>query len=347
MTSVANSSSSTVSATSNSISSTFTDHYANPLYLSPSDNLYVLIINIKLSNDNYHVWSRAFSIALSIKNKMMFVDGSFPAPDPDDPTFTAWNRCNFVVLSYILNTVSEDIAQSLIAYDNRAALWKDMKQRFSQCVAIHIADIQARISACDQGTNTVSQYYTNLKVLWEELLQYQPIPAYDCFVGGNSCSVMRQVLLHRSEDYVIRFIRGLNVRFDVVRSQLLLMDPLPNINSAFKCAIQLERQMKGSSTPNSIESIALATNYQGRGNAIEEGSLFCRYCKKTNNYNIEDCLKLKNKKARMAGQGSSSAGFAGSDTPSDGNGVSSIDSTASTNVQNGAISMSLSSEEFA
>ncbi|CAN1303498.1 Retrovirus-related Pol polyprotein from transposon RE1 [Linum perenne] len=279
---------------------------------------------------------------------MPFVDGTSSAPDPDDSTFTAWNRCNFVVLSWILNSVSEDIAQSLISYDNAAAVWKDLRQRFSQCDAIRIADIQARISSCDQGTNTVSQYYTNLKVLWEELIQYRPIPACDCSVGGSSCSVMKQVLLHRSEDYVIRFIRGLNSSFNVVRSQLLLMDPLPDINSAFKCAIQLERQMKGNSVPNAIESIALATNYQGRGKTVAESSLFCRYCKKTN-HNIEDCLKLKNKKARMAGQ-SSSSGFAGSVNSSasgDSNGASSVDSVVSTNVHNGSISMSLSSEEFA
>ncbi|CAN1280564.1 hypothetical protein LINPERPRIM_LOCUS17466 [Linum perenne] len=116
-----------VTVTSHSIPSTFTDHYANTLYLSPGDNLSVSIVNVKLTNDNYHVWSRAFSVPLSIKNKTAFIDGLAPVPDPDDETFTAWNRCNFVVLSWILNTVSEDIAQSLISYDNAAAAWKDLK----------------------------------------------------------------------------------------------------------------------------------------------------------------------------------------------------------------------------
>ncbi|CAN1289204.1 hypothetical protein LINPERPRIM_LOCUS20162 [Linum perenne] len=81
------------------ISITFTDHYANSLYLSPGDNLSVPIISIKLSNDNYHLWSRALSVALSIKNKMALMDGSLPVPDEDDASFTSWTRCNFVVLS--------------------------------------------------------------------------------------------------------------------------------------------------------------------------------------------------------------------------------------------------------
>ncbi|CAN1279788.1 Retrovirus-related Pol polyprotein from transposon RE1 [Linum perenne] len=177
MASNADTSASSVSTFSSSTTSAYTDHYSNPLYLSPGDNLSVPIVNIKLTNDNYHIWSRSISLALSIKNKTTFVDGSLPAPSSDDAGFSAWNRCNFVVLSWILITVSEDIAQSLISYENAADIWKDLKQRFSQCDAIRIADIQTRIVSCDQGSSTVSQYFTNLKVLWEELLQYRPIPA--------------------------------------------------------------------------------------------------------------------------------------------------------------------------
>ncbi|CAN1266800.1 Retrovirus-related Pol polyprotein from transposon TNT 1-94 [Linum perenne] len=302
----------------------FTDHYANPLYLSPGDNLSVPIVSIKLSNDNYHIWSRSIKVALSIKNKTAFVDGSLPAP--------------------------EITAQSLISYDSAAAIWKDLKQRFSQCDAIRVADLQARIASCDQGNNTVTQYFTNLKVLWEEYQQYRPLPTCDCSVGGTLCSVMKQVTLYQSNDYAIRFIRGLNSSFNVVRSQLLLMDPLPDVNSAFKCAIQLERQMKGSiAAAPTVDSIALATGYQNKGKAIAEGSLFCRYCKK-DNHTIENCYRLKNKKARMAGQPTPSNSFAGSvtgDQSAQGNGVMHSDSFASPVVHNGTTPLSFSADEIA
>ncbi|CAN1296866.1 Retrovirus-related Pol polyprotein from transposon RE1 [Linum perenne] len=321
----------------------FTDHYANPLYLSPGDNLSVPIVSIKLSNDNYHIWSRSIKVALSIKNKTAFVDGSLPAPEITDSTYAAWNRCNFVVLSWILNSVSEDIAQSLISYDSAAVIWKDLKQRFSQCDVIRVADLQARIASCDQGNNTVTQYFTNLKVLWEEYQQYRPLPTCDC-------SVVKQVTLYQSNDYAIRFIRGLNSSFNVVRSQLLLMDPLPDVNSAFKCAIQLERQMKDSiAAAPTVDSIALATGYQNKGKAIAEGSLFCRYCKK-DNHTIENCYRLKNKKARMAGQPTPSNSFAGSvtgDQSAQGNGVMHSDSFASPVVHNGTTPLSFSADEIA
>ncbi|CAN1247853.1 hypothetical protein LINPERPRIM_LOCUS6515 [Linum perenne] len=207
--------------------SSYTDQYSNPLFLSPGENLSVPITSVKLSNDNYHLWSRSINVALSIKNKIVFIDGSLPPPATTDTTFAAWNRCNYAVLSWLLNSVSDDIAQSLISYDSAFNVWTDLKKRFSQCDAIRIADLQAKIASCNQGDSTVTQYFTNLKMLWEEYLQYRPIPCCD-FASGQSttCTVAKQVLVYQEQDYSIRFIRGLNEAFDVVRSQLLLMDPL-------------------------------------------------------------------------------------------------------------------------
>ncbi|CAN1124132.1 Berberine bridge enzyme-like 28, partial [Linum perenne] len=105
----------------------------------------------------------------------------------------------------------------------------------------------------------------------------------------------------------------------------------------------------GQSVRRWLHSSTLATGYQGKGKAISEQSLFCRYCKKTN-HNIEDCLKLKNKKARMAGQYPPSAGFAGSvsrDAPGNCDGAGSVVSVARPSVQDGTGIMSLSSEDVA
>ncbi|CAN1341510.1 Retrovirus-related Pol polyprotein from transposon RE2 [Linum perenne] len=318
------------------------------------DSLSTPITSIKLSNDNYHTWSRAIRVALSIKNKLQFINGTSSIPDSSDASYAAWIRCNFAVLSWILNSVSDDIAQSLISYDNAASAWNDLKQRFSQCDAIRVADLQSRISSCDQGNATITQYFTNLKVLWEEFLQYRPVPACECSPGQSSkCNVVSKMKLYQEQDYVIRFIRGLNDSFDVVRSQLLLMDPLPDVNTAFKFAVQLERQMRGA-VPRTIDSVALAaaaSQYRGKG---PDDSLFCRYCKK-DNHTIDNCYRLKNKKARENGNGTLKTGnsgntrFAGSIVEE---GATSSDPTASdirsySDVHSGTVNMTLSSVEFA
>lgn len=53
-------------------------------------------------------------MALIGKNKFKFVDGSISAPDPFHPSYDAWERCNNLVHSWIINYVSHSIAQSII-----------------------------------------------------------------------------------------------------------------------------------------------------------------------------------------------------------------------------------------
>ncbi|MCI92852.1 retrovirus-related Pol polyprotein from transposon TNT 1-94, partial [Trifolium medium] len=56
--------------------------------------------------------------------KFEFVDGTFPVvTDLFDPSYRAWNRCNMLVHSWILNSVSESIAQSLVFMENAVDVW--------------------------------------------------------------------------------------------------------------------------------------------------------------------------------------------------------------------------------
>ena len=53
-------------------------------------------------------------IALSVKNKLGFIDGSLPKPDMSDISLlNAWIRNNNVVISWILNFISKEICVSL------------------------------------------------------------------------------------------------------------------------------------------------------------------------------------------------------------------------------------------
>ncbi|RVW19875.1 hypothetical protein CK203_110846 [Vitis vinifera] len=43
-----------------------------------------------------------------------------------------WARCNSTVTSWILNSVSRDIANSLLYIDNAMEIWGDLSDRFHQ-----------------------------------------------------------------------------------------------------------------------------------------------------------------------------------------------------------------------
>ncbi|KAJ1410147.1 Gag-polypeptide of LTR copia-type [Sesbania bispinosa] len=73
-----------------------TQDVSNPLFLHHSDGPDLVLTSQPLDHKNYTTWSRAMQVALSVKNKLAFVDGTLPKPPATDPTFAAWTRANNV-----------------------------------------------------------------------------------------------------------------------------------------------------------------------------------------------------------------------------------------------------------
>jgi len=56
--------------------------------------------------------------ALAMKKKFKFVDGSIKVPDEEDLNRGAWERCNNLVHTWIINSISPSIAQSVVFIEN-------------------------------------------------------------------------------------------------------------------------------------------------------------------------------------------------------------------------------------
>ena len=80
------------------------------LFLHQTDHPGLVLISKKLTgSDNYSSWKRSLTIALNAKNKMKIINGEFVEPSVDYELRTLWERNNDMLISWILNTVSEQI----------------------------------------------------------------------------------------------------------------------------------------------------------------------------------------------------------------------------------------------
>ena len=192
-------------------------------------------------------------------------------------------------------------------HENAQVLWNELKARFGQANALRLANLQDEIHACKQGQMTVTQYYTTIKGLWEEYGQFSPIVACTCLPGNpNICPAVLAFQTKQDTDYLIRFLRGLNNEYDTVKTQLLMMRPLPSITSAYDSALQHEEKLRGGAVINN-DSVQSSVFNVSQNNTSDQNKqvmavtgdrrLFCKYCRKDNHV-VEDCLKLKNKKKR-------------------------------------------------
>lgn len=114
----------------------------SPFYIHPSDGPSSVKVTPVLKGYNYHSWARSTRRALGGKLKLDFVDGSIQVPTYDfDPSFYVWNMCNMLVHSWLLNSVSEPIVQSIAVMENVIDVWNDLKERFSQRGLVRITEL--------------------------------------------------------------------------------------------------------------------------------------------------------------------------------------------------------------
>ncbi|KAA8530897.1 hypothetical protein F0562_005644 [Nyssa sinensis] len=111
-------------------------------------------------------------IALNIKNKVGFIDGTVSKPSDLAAAFQ-WTRCNNMVKAWLLNSLSKDISTSVINCDLAKDIWVELKEYFSQVNGPLMFQLEQEIHNLVQSTSFVTTYFTKLKRLWDELLSLQ------------------------------------------------------------------------------------------------------------------------------------------------------------------------------
>ena len=83
--------------------------------------------------------------ALSVKNKLGFIDGSCVKPDASSNQFHQWQRCDDMVTSWILNSLTKEIADSVEYFSDSVELWKELEDRYDQTNGAKLYQIQKEI----------------------------------------------------------------------------------------------------------------------------------------------------------------------------------------------------------
>ncbi|KAL9444374.1 hypothetical protein AB3S75_017540 [Citrus x aurantiifolia] len=263
---------------------------ANPYFLHHSDHPGMVLVSKPLNGDNYSTWCRAMTISLNAKSKLGFIDGTTTMPSTIDE-YTSWKKCNDMILSWILNSLTQDLADSVIFSTTAQEVWEDLRDRFSQSNAPRIFQIERDIACLAQDQMTIAAYYTRLKKLWDELGSY----------NDTVCSCEADHKRRR----LMQFLMGLNESYSAIRGQILLINPLPDVAKAYSSIVQEEKQRSlgaaRETTENSAmvagraEPMALAVRHEqgfsSRSNPSNRKPLHCSYCDRDHHVR-EKCWKL-------------------------------------------------------
>lgn len=53
-------------------------------------------------------------LGLSCKKKLGMINGTIPKPEPNSLSFKPWNRCNDIVVAWILNSLDKEIREMVM-----------------------------------------------------------------------------------------------------------------------------------------------------------------------------------------------------------------------------------------
>ncbi|GAU47119.1 hypothetical protein TSUD_98960 [Trifolium subterraneum] len=148
----------------------------NPYFLHSNENPSLVLVQTPLSGSNYHQWSRAMVMALRSKNKLHFINGSFPRPMDEDLDSLAWDRCNTMIMSWLNNAVAPEISQSIIWMDSASEIWQDLKERFYQGDVFRISDIQEEIYTLKQVIRFLKGLNEQYSAVRYQIMLMEPLP---------------------------------------------------------------------------------------------------------------------------------------------------------------------------
>ncbi|XP_071699281.1 uncharacterized protein [Rutidosis leptorrhynchoides] len=241
--------------------------------ISVNDELYIhqndtsnnfTLATQKLNGDNYNEWKRSAEIFHSAKNKLGFVTGMCARPSTDSPQLASWDRCNNLVISWILHSVESDIRRSILYFPTAKEIWNDLKERFAQSSIPRKFQVHKIISSLSQGNTNVATYYTQLKTAWDEYMLLLAIPACSC---GSNTAFMAIL----QEQQIMQFLMGLNDAYMLIRGNILMQSPLPSLSECYRLIIQEESQRNNTITNSKGVVFGLAPN--GR-----RSKFFCTFC---------------------------------------------------------------------
>ena len=83
----------------------------------------VQITTIRLNGENFLRWSQSVRMYMRGRGKMGYLTGEKKTPKEDDPTYAAWDAENSMVMTWLVNSMEEDISSNYMCYPIAKELW--------------------------------------------------------------------------------------------------------------------------------------------------------------------------------------------------------------------------------
>ncbi|XP_047263764.1 uncharacterized protein LOC124896268 [Capsicum annuum] len=228
-----------------------------------------------------------------------------------------------MVIAWITNSLSTELATSVMCFDSAKDIWTDINEWFGQSNGTKYIQIQKEINSTVQGSSTISSYFTKIRTLWDELSTSYVGPVCTCGALGK----------FMEQQKLFQFFSGLNDEYSLCKSNLLMRPTLPSLSCSYAMLQHIEKQNETSPPICGFSNDSTVFNSMSQNTSVGRGynqrfnfdskrpfsspvpydarrtqpdgrksltpnsgpstssPIFCKYCKKSGHL-IDKCYKL-------------------------------------------------------
>ena len=268
-----------------------------------SESHSVQITTIRLNGDNFLRWSQSVRMYIRGRGKMGYLTGEKKAPAVDDPAYVTWDAENSMVMTWLVNSMEEDISSNYMCYPTAQELWENVNQMYSDLGnQSQIFELILKLGEMRQGEHNVTKYFNSLKRIWQDLDLFN---TYEWKSPEDAQHHKKTV----EDGRIFKFLAGLNVEFDEVRGRIIGRQPLPLIGDVFSEVRREESRrnvMLGKKGTGVAEGSALVSMTGSKAPILQRKSdekqqVWCDFCHKPR-HTRETCWKIHGKPANWKGK---------------------------------------------
>ncbi|KAJ8620304.1 hypothetical protein MRB53_028833 [Persea americana] len=263
--------------------SPFTDP-TSPYFLHPSSNPGSVLTQIKLKGENYSAWEQAIILALRSQNKLGFIDGSIATPDKSDSHFVTWEIVNSMLCSWIANSLDDSIRATVSRLSNVKILWECLKNRYSVKNGPKVYKVWSDLTLTKQAGASVMSYYTQFLGMWADLSNISPLETCTCDSGSSIATWFRNLQTYQ-------FLMGLDDSYSVLRTQIINIEPLPDLDRVYAMVSQEESHRSALQLRDNSPAVGFAVQSKASSSSssstttvssptVSSGRPYCTFCER-------------------------------------------------------------------
>ena len=102
--------------------------------------------------------------------KSGYLTGEKKETAPEDPTYSTWDAENSMVMTWLVNSMEEDLSSNYMCYHTAKELWGNVNQMYSDLGnQSQVYELTMKLEEIRQGEGSVTKYFNSLKSLWQDL----------------------------------------------------------------------------------------------------------------------------------------------------------------------------------